>query len=90
MGTMRTMPVLTLLAAPCVPACGGPTPPPFKPIADNKLLVQTVVDPNADPIWDAVKIIDSMEGTQDIRPKTDAEWALVRKASVTVAESATS
>ena len=45
------------------------------------------MDPNADLIWDAVKIIETKEGTQDIRPKTDAEWEAVRNAAVTVAES---
>lgn len=80
---MRTITVLTLLATVFVTACGGP-PPPFKPAADNKLLVQAVVDPSADVIWDAVKTIDTKDGTQEIRPKTDADWALVRNAAVTV------
>ena len=84
---MRTMPFLTLLAALLAAACGGPAPAPFKPIADNKVLMQTIVDPSADLIWDAVKTIDTAEGSQDIRPKTDEEWALVRNAAVTVAES---
>ena len=70
-----------------VTACGGPTPPPFKPIVDTKLLMQSVIDPNADLVWDAVKIIDTKEGTQDIRPRTDAEWIAVRNAAVAVAES---
>jgi hypothetical protein len=68
-------------------ACGGPAPPPFKPVVDTKLLMQSVVDPNADFVWDAVKIIETKEGTQDIRPKTDAEWIAVRNAAVAVAES---
>jgi hypothetical protein len=84
---MRTLPLLTLVGAVCVGACGGPTPPPFKPIADNKLLMQSVVDPNADLIWDAVKFIDTKEGSQDIRPRTDAEWTAVRNAAIIVAES---
>lgn len=84
---MRTLPLLTLVGAVCVGACGGPPPPPFKPIADMKLLMQSVVDPNADLIWDAVKFIDTKEGSQDIRPRTDAEWTAVRNAAVTVAES---
>ena len=62
-------------------------PPPFKPIVDTKLLMQSVIDPNADLVWDAVKIIDTKEGTQDIRPRTDAEWIAVRNAAVAVAES---
>jgi hypothetical protein len=79
--------MLTLAATVAAAACGGPTPPPFKPIADTKLLMQSVVDPNADFVWDAVKTIETKEGTQEIRPKTDAEWIAVRNAAVAVAES---
>ena len=68
-------------------ACGGPTPPPFKPVVDTKLLMQSVVDPNADIVWDAVKTIDSKDGTQEIRPKNDAEWTVVRNAAITLTES---
>lgn len=84
---MRIAMLLTLFGAVVSSACGGPPPPPFKPIADTKLLMQSVVDPNADLIWDAVKFIDTKEGSQDIRPRTDAEWTAVRNAAVTVAES---
>ncbi len=66
-------------------AC-GPQPPPFKPVVDTKLLMQAVVDPNADAIWDAVKSIDTKEGSQEIRPKTEEQWTAVRNAAVTVAE----
>jgi len=31
-------------------ACGGPAPPPFKPVVDTKVLMQAVVDPKADAI----------------------------------------
>lgn len=84
---MRTATLLILLSTLAVSACGGPTPPPFKPIADNKLLMQAVVDPNADLIWDAVKIIMTKDGDQDIRPRTDEQWMAVRNAAVAVAES---
>lgn len=67
--------------------CAGPAPPPFKTVVDTKLLMQAVVDPNADIVWDAVKWIDTKEGTQEIRPKTDEEWTAVRNAAVAVAES---
>ncbi len=79
--------LLTLFGAAVSSACGGPAPPPFKPVVDTKLLMQSVVDPNADIIWEAVKTIDSSDGTEQIRPKTDADWAAVRNAAVTVAES---
>jgi len=81
------MPLLGLLSATMVVACGGPPPVPFTPVADTKLLMQSVVDPNADLIWEAVKIISTKDGDQDIRPKTDQEWIAVRNAAVTVAES---
>jgi hypothetical protein len=68
-------------------ACGGPAPVPFKPIVDNKLLMQSVIDPNADLVWDAVKTIETKDGTQEFRPKTDAEWTAVRNAAIAVAES---
>ena len=84
---MRTVLTLTLAGTFAVAACGGPTPPPFKPVVDTKLLMQSVVDPNADFVWDAVKIIMTKDGEQDIRPKTDEEWIAVRNAAVAVAES---
>jgi hypothetical protein len=56
-------------------------------VADTKLLMQAVIDPNADIVWDAVKTIDTAKGTEEIRPRTDEEWAVVRNAAVAVAES---
>ena len=79
--------MLTLAGTLAVAACGGPTPPPFKPVVDTKLLMQSVVDPNADFVWDAVKTIETTAGTEEIRPKTDEEWIAVRNAAVAVAES---
>ena len=84
---MRHVRPILLLAACVVSACGGPQPPPFKPVADNKLLMQAVVDPNADIIWEAVKTIDSAAGTEEIRPRNDEQWAAVRNAAVALAES---
>ena len=49
--------------------------------------MQSVIDPNADAVWDAVKTIVTKDGTEEIRPKTDQEWAAVRNAAVTLAES---
>jgi hypothetical protein len=74
----------TIVSAAC---SGAPAPPPFKPIADNKLLMQSMIDPNADFIWDAVKTIITSKSTEHIRPKTDAEWVAVRNAAVALAES---
>jgi hypothetical protein len=78
---------LVMFAALLAPAgCGGEAPP-FKPLADNKLLMAAMIDPNADLVWDAVKTIDTKDGTQEIRPKNEEEWTAVRNAAVTLAES---
>jgi hypothetical protein len=75
--------VATLLVA----ACGGPTPPPFKPIADNKLLMEAVMEPAADRIWASAGWIITQEGTEELKPKNNEEWIAVRNAAVTLAES---
>jgi hypothetical protein len=85
--TMRPVHLLALAGAVFVAGCGGPEPPPFKPLADNKLLMQAVVDPNADIVWDAVKTIDTKEGTEEIRPRNEEQWTAVRNAAITLAES---
>ena len=87
MSRMRFARLGLLVGAILTTSCGGPAPPPFKPVVDTKVLMQAVVDPNADLVWDAVRSYDTKEGTEDIRPKTDAEWTAVRNAAVTLAES---
>jgi len=79
--------IFVLAAVVCAAACrGAPPPPPFKPVADTKLLMQAVVDPSADEIWDAVRTIITDKGTEEIRPKTKEQWNAVRNHAVTLAE----
>ena len=85
----KSIAFLSLVAcAASLAACGSaPQPPPFKPIADTKLLMQSVVDPTADEIWDAVRTIITKDGTEEIRPKTNKDWEAVRNQAVALAES---
>jgi hypothetical protein len=78
-----TVPVLAGLV--CA-ACGGPQPPPFKPVADVKQLMQGAVDPSADVIWEATGTIISKEGVENRRPKTQEEWDAVRNSAIVLAE----
>ena len=79
--------VLGLLVG-CTPGSESEvTGPPYKPVAGVKLLMVSVVEPQADILWDAVGWIISYEGTEEIRPENDEEWAAVRNAAVTIAES---
>jgi hypothetical protein len=67
-------------------ACGGPQPPPFKPVADIKQLMQGAIDPNADVIWEATGTIVSKTGVENRHPKNQAEWDAVRNSAIVLAE----
>jgi hypothetical protein len=77
-----------LLAGLAFSACGGPAPPPLRLHADVKQLMAAVIDPAADVVWESVGTIDTVEGTQEIRPRSDEEWARVAQAAWVVTESA--
>jgi hypothetical protein len=82
---MRTLSLVLVVAL--MTACGA-TPPPFKPIADTKLLMQATVDPAADHVWDAAGTIITAAGEEELGPKNEEEWVAVRNSAVTLAESA--
>ena len=71
----------------CAACSGGSEPPPFKPVADVKQLMQGAIDPNADVIWEATGTIISKEGVEERRPKTQEEWDAVRASAITLTES---
>jgi hypothetical protein len=77
--------VLTFLV---LPACSStPPPPPYRPVADVKTLMASIMEPAAEVYWDAVGIVIDEKGEQQIEPKTAEEWDAVRNAAYVVAES---
>jgi hypothetical protein len=76
-----------LVAGGCSSAPPEQEPPPFKPVADNLQLMEWILDPAADVIWESVGTIIDTSGRQDIRPETEEEWNAVRNAGAVVAES---
>ena len=64
-----------------------PEPPPYRAVAGTRLLMMSLLDPAADTQWDAVRIEMTLEGTTEVQPQTDEEWAGVRNAAVLLAES---
>lgn len=66
--------------------CGGPAPVPYKPIADTKVLMQSIVEPAAEVVWDAVGTIITLEGREEIQPASQEEWDTIRHQAVTLAE----
>ena len=53
-------------------------------------LMEAVVMPQADVIWNAVQFVSTEEGDTMIGPGTDDEWLALRHSAVTLAESANS
>ena len=83
---------LVLLGAFVASGCNRTTnppaavPPPFRPVADVKQLMASVVEPAAEVYWDAVGSVIDKNGTVEIQPKTDEEWVVVRNSAYVVAE----
>lgn len=85
---MRTIPLAICGAFLCAGCAGAPDPPPYRPIADVKQLMNAIIDPAADEIWDATGWIITAAGEEERRPKNDEEWVAVMNHAITVTESA--
>ena len=86
---MRRSLLTALILSTVVPLLGcngGPAPPPFKAVVDNKTLMSSIVEKQANIVWESVGLIDTAQGTEELRPHTDAEWTNIREAAVTITE----
>jgi len=72
-------------------ACSSPihaVSPSWKPVVSLQELMQGVVDPSADGVWDAVETDITAAGETVRQPRTPAEWLDVRRSAITLVESA--
>jgi hypothetical protein len=60
--------------------------PEYRPTATVKDIMDSVVDPGADFIWDAVETVVSARGVEDKRPQSDEEWKEVRRHAIQLLE----
>lgn len=60
----------------------------FKPGASLQEIMLSIIDPNADHVWNSVSIIITDKGLEEHSPKTEEEWAEVRQHAITLAEAA--
>jgi hypothetical protein len=59
---------------------------PFRPTSTIKDLMDSLVDPSADVLWDSVATIVTASGTEERAPRTDEDWAKVRHNAITLVE----
>jgi hypothetical protein len=82
---------ICLLVGCSKPAPEAPPPPaapPYHPVASIREVMNSVIDPNVDVVWNAVKT-DIDHGKQiEHAPANDEEWAAVRHSAMTVSEGA--
>jgi len=84
-----------LAAAPLLAGCSKPAPeqpppaaPPYHPVASIREVMNSVIDPNVDVVWNAVKTVIDHGKPIEHAPANDEEWAAVRHGAMTVSEGA--
>jgi hypothetical protein len=102
MRAMKTIPSCTLLLAllaGCTPQpessvtaqsgqAATPVASPLKPIAGVQDVMAGMIDPAADFLWESVSTTVERGKTVEKHPRTDAEWAEVRRQAIILAEGA--
>src|SRR6476660_6725716 len=66
--------------------CSSRQQPEFRPTSTVKDIMDSVVDPSADAIWDSVEIVATLEGTEHKAPRTDDDWKALRRHAVALVE----
>jgi hypothetical protein len=61
--------------------------PPFEASSTIRELMQSIVAPSAQGLWDSVGRVSDAKGTRDLEPKSAEEWAAVRRHAVSLMES---
>jgi hypothetical protein len=57
-----------------------------RPVATIKDIMDSIVDPSADALWHSVATVSSAKGIEDRQPRTDEEWANVRRDAIRLVE----
>jgi cytochrome c556 len=90
MRTLLALALAALLAASV--ACSGTTPAEpaaaadVRPTGTIKEIMDSVIDPSADVLWESVSTTINREGQTDKMPRTEDEWQAVRRSAVTLVE----
>ncbi len=58
----------------------------FKPVATVQEVMNSIIDPNIDPIWNSVSSVSTPKGTEERKPETDDDWRVLRQHALAVIE----
>ncbi len=75
-------------SAPPAPQPQGPPPPDYRLTGTIKDIMDSVIDPSADFIWESVSTTVSAKGVEEKRPQTDDDWKEVRRRAIAIIEGA--
>ena len=76
--------VLLLLGSAC--SAAKPAEESYRPTATIKDIMDSMVDPGADVLWDSVSSTVDERGITDKAPRTDEEWKNVRRHAIMLLE----
>lgn len=65
----------------------APPDPPLRAVATTKQLMEALIDPAADAIWESVGTVMTPGVTTEVVPRNDDEWAAVQLGALALAES---
>jgi len=65
-----------------------PASQPYLLTATVRELMDGIIDPSADVLWDSVAYIATTKGIEDRQPRTPEEWKAVRTSAITLIEAA--
>src|SRR4026207_2351319 len=68
-------------------AARPPGAPPFGATGTIRELMQSMIAPSAQGLWDSVGRVSDAKGTRDLEPRSDGEWAAVRRHAISLMES---
>ena len=84
-----------LVAASLFAGCAAPAPEqpppvesPYRPVATIREVMNSVIDPSVDVVWNSVASVVNQKGLADRAPVGDEDWAEVRRHALIVSEAA--
>jgi hypothetical protein len=74
-------------ARPSAPEVPAPQTTPFINVTTIRELMDSMIDPAADGIWDSVATVATLQGVEERQPRTDEDWGALRSHAVALIES---